>query len=94
MSASLLKLSSGPLVTYSFLRVVNGRSSINLRIMSAKGGHKNRHGAVTNYFAESALSFEYASRAPTQHHGSALPASHPSSDLADSTEEVLNQVGG
>src|SRR5438270_1301210 len=39
------------------------------------------------------FSFKHASRAPAQHHCAALPSAHPSSDLADPAEQVLNEIG-
>jgi hypothetical protein len=60
--------------------------------VSAQSGHESWYGAIARDFSEAALGFEYASSTPTKYHSSALPMSHPSPDLADSAEEILNQI--
>jgi hypothetical protein len=93
LSAPLLNSSSGPLVQLrSFLLVVNSSSSIKLCIVSAQSGHESWYGAIVRDFSEAALDFEYANSTPTKYYSSALPMSHPTPNLADSAEQILNQI--
>ena len=77
-----------------FLSIVNpALGTIELNIVGAQRGDQDRHRAIAGELAEAALGLEHTGGGPAQHHGAALPASDPASDLAHPAEQVLDQVG-